>query len=98
MTAILLDIVFTLALSRAFDLPLSSLLLSLPPHSPTSSKQSRHTLAPSSNAVGGTGIETQRNGTEHLNDKGCCHMLEEGEKDVALLVDAFSATYNAAYR
>jgi hypothetical protein len=27
-----------------------------------------------------------------------CHMLDRGQRDVAVLVDAFCSTYNAAYR
>ena len=82
MTALLLNTVFSLALSRAYSIPLS-VLLGIP-----------DSCAPSHNPS--LGSNDVKNGTE--GDGSCCHILSEGEEQVALMVDAFQATYSAAYR
>ncbi len=85
MTVLLLNVVFSLAFSRAFSIPLSELLCIpesfLPSHTPS---------------LGSNGSSVMGNGTR--SEETCCHSLSEGESEVALLVDAFQATYNSAYR
>ena len=85
MTAILLNVVFSLALSRAYSIPLSQLLGIPDSHLPG--------RIPSPHS---TGSDVTRNGTE--TDGSSCHMLSQGESEAALIVDAFQATYTSAYR
>ncbi len=83
MTTILLDTVFSLALSRGFSISLSNLL---GPHLDTGT-------------VPDIGSRTSQVGVvEDKEEDGACHELDEGEREVGMLIDAFSATYNAAYR
>ena len=82
MTAILLNTIFSLALSRAYSIPLST-LLGVP-----------ELCAPSHNPVPGS--NDMKNGME--DGGSCCHILTEGEEQAALVLDAFQATYSAAYR
>lgn len=92
MTAILLDIVFTLALARAFSISLSELLNtpcggdSSPVFGPTDVGESR------------IGNGTLLQGSAAERKEGLYRGLSDRENEVAKLVDAFSMTYNAAYR
>lgn len=85
MTAILLNVVFSLAISRSYSIPLSQLLgtpdLYLPSHIPSPSSSDS---------------DVTQNGTE--TEGNSCHLLSQGEREVALIVDAFQATYTSAYR
>ena len=87
MTAIILDTIFLLAFSRAFSVPLTGLL-----NIPAS-------LVPSDSKVpipdlGSNGRDS------HVGVGGdkTVHILERGESEVGMVIDAFSSTYNAAYR
>ena len=86
MTVILLNTVFSLAFSRAYSIPISELLgvpySVLPRHIPS-------TLHSGDSSAVGNGTEVGQN---------CCHYLSRGESEVALMVDAFHATYTSAYR
>ena len=89
MTAILLDTVFTLAISRAFSLPLSALL-----HPVQDSLCNGNVPAAGRVPVL---ISSAGESTDGVSEKSC-HMMNRGQGDVARLVDAFSDTYRAAYR
>ena len=88
MTAILLNIVFMLALSRAYSIPLAKLL-----HDPSLCEEG-HVPDLGSNDEG-LGMKLQ---DSRSTDESTCHKLSKGEGEVATLVDAFNATYNSAYR
>jgi hypothetical protein len=84
MTAILLDIIFMTALSRAFSVPIHNLLSSA-----EQDKKSNDTLLHEPN------VANPSNGSS--SDK-TVSSLPQSQLEIATLVDAFVATYNAAYR
>lgn len=99
MTAVLLDIVFSLALARAFLIPLSKLLSV--PHSilPSQCNDSHVPVLGSNNPLAGTGMKLQGGGSGVEGSSNCsCQKLSKGQSEVAFMVDAFMATYSAAYR
>ena len=94
MTVLLLNIVFSLALSRAFSIPLSE-FLGLPA---TFLPQS---LVPnfSSNGTGDSQTGVGKGSNDDNNKAEWTHYaLDEGEREVAAMVDAFGMTYSSAYR
>ena len=99
MTALLLDVIFSLAISRAFSIPLSK-FLDIPPSFLPSECSSNliPVLGSNQNSVeqNGKEIATLENGKEMRTSE--LHELSQGQHQVALCVDAFSATYNSAYR
>lgn len=86
MTAILLNIIFTLALSRAYSIPLAKLL-----HDPSPCERGEGHI-PDLGSNDDLGMKL------HGSEESSCHKLSQGEAEVAILVDAFNATYNSAYR
>ena len=91
MTAILLDIIFMTALSRAFSVSIYRLL--------SSTKQEdglRNALSQEPNITDGETVAVHSsNGSSR--DKSVSS-LPQSQLEVAAIVDAFAATYNAAYR
>lgn len=85
MTAIILDAIFLLAFSRAFSVSLTRFL-----NIPAS-------LVDCKDSIPDFGSS---DGDSHMGVGGntMTHALERGEREVAVIIDAFSATYNAAYR
>ena len=88
MTAILLDTIFMTALSRAFHVSIHELL--------SSAKQEEgYKNTPSNIANSETAAGHSSNGP--LSDV-TVSSLSQSQLEVATIVDAFAATYNAAYR
>ena len=93
MTAILLDIIFMTALSRAFNVSIHKLLSST-----RQEEGPNNTLLlqePSTTTNDETIAVHSSNGSS--SDKSVSS-LSRGQLEVATIVDAFAATYNAAYR
>ena len=90
MTAILLDIIFITAFSRAFSVSIHKLL--------SSAKQEdglENTLSQEPNITDG---ETVAVHSSHSSPDKSVSSLPQSQLEVAMIVDAFAATYNAAYR
>ena len=90
MTAILLDTIFMTALSRAFGISMHKLL--------SSTKQEdglENTLSQEPNITDGETVAACSNSSSP--DKSVSS-LHQSQLEVAAVVDAFGATYNAAYR
>lgn len=92
MTTILLDIVFTLALARAFSISIPELLNAPCRNGPSPVFGS----ADVGESQIGNGTVLQGSGARA--EDGACLGLSRGEYEVAMLVDTFNMTYNAAYR
>ena len=97
MTAILLDIIFITALSRACAISLDKLL------SPTQGARLDNTLPLEPDIKNGEPTPLPRSNPCAVNDSGLSpdrmvSSLSRGQLEVATIVDAFAATYNAAYR
>jgi hypothetical protein len=91
MTAILLDIIFMTALSRAFNISIHNLLSSA-----EQDEKSKNTLLQEPNIANGEMVAAHpSNGSS--SDK-TISSLRQSQLEIATLVDAFVATYNAAYR
>ncbi len=89
MTALLLETVFMAAVTRAFSIPLSRLIPGAPP-----------TLVPTPSSLGDLSTPSSL-GTSPKSDSDSepkLIVLTEGQAQIGALVDAFDATYRAAYR
>ena len=96
MTAILLDIIFITALSRAFNTPVVDSLTSLAfqGEQENSSKQKPSSTV---SADGGMSCPAAESGSCESQERAAAS-LSLGQLQVASVVDAFAATYLAAYR
>lgn len=91
MTAILLDIIFMTALSRAFNVSIHNLLSAA-----EQDKKLKNTLLQEPNIANGEIVTIHSSNGSSL-DK-IVSSLSQSQLEIASLVDAFAATYNAAYR
>ena len=89
MTAILLDVVFTLAVARAYSIPLSELLGTACDSSPIPIPSAGETQVGNGTPLRDGEGETE--GGRHLG-------LTVGEREAAALLDVFNLTYTSAYR
>ena len=96
MTAILLDIIFITALSRAFNISVVDSLTSLASQGEqeNSSKQKPSSTV---SADGGMTFPAAENGSCESQERAAAS-LSLGQLQVASVLDAFAATYLAAYR
>lgn len=90
MTGILLEIIFTVAISRAFSLPLHDVITGGSPISPPQLSPSIHQMP--SGCEGGA-VRLGHDST--LPNK---YSLSCGQSQIATFVDAFMSTHCAAYR
>ena len=100
MTAILLEIIFTVAISRAFSLPLHDVITGDSPISPLQLSPSVHQIPNGSKEAVGKN-ESETNSCDSRSDDGCDGVvcsLSCGQSQIVTLVDAFASTYHAAYR
>ena len=91
MTAILLDIIFMTALSRAVNVSIHSLLSAA-----EQDTKLKNTLLQEPNIANGEIVAIHSSNGSSL-DKTVSSLSQSG-LEIASLVDAFAATYNAAYR
>lgn len=92
MTAILLDIIFITALSRAFSVSIDKLT------SPAQQEDGLENIpSQEPNVTNGETVAAILSSGGVSPDK-TIHSLSKSQLEVAMLVNAFAATYNAAYR
>ena len=91
MTAILLDIIFTTALSRAFNVSIHNLLSAA-----EQNEKFKNTLSQESNIANGEMVAMHSSNGSSLDKT--VNSLSQSQLEICTLVDAFAATYNAAYR
>ena len=91
MTAILLDIIFMTALSRAFNVSIHSLLSAA-----EQDEKFKNTLSQESSITNGEMVAMHSSNDSSLDKT--VNLLSQSQLEICTLVDAFAATYNAAYR
>ena len=91
MTAILLDIIFMTALSRAFNVPIHKLLSSA-----EEDEKFKNTVLQEPSIANGETVAMHSSNGSSLGKT--VSLLSQSQLEICTLVDAFAATYNAAYR
>ena len=96
MTVILLDTIFIAALSRGFDIATDTAISSI--HQDCGEV---HSTLPETNSTNGAlmpSLSTSEDDTSLSLERRTIFSLTRGQVEVGSILDAFAATYHAAYR